>query len=67
MPHHLYNENRREKVWGGGEGEKGKWQGKKAGFEKYSLTLLQKNPDVKYRQTVLNKNCTSPLGTSIIN
>lgn len=40
---------------------------KKAGFEKYSLTMLQKNPDIKYRQTVLNKNCTSPLGTSIIN
>lgn len=57
-----------EKRCGGGERErKENGREKKAGFEKYSLTLLQKNPDVKYRQTVLNKNCTSPLGTSIIN
>lgn len=59
---------KREEKRGGGEGGKRRVVGeKKAGFEKYSLTMLQKNPDIKYRQTVLNKNCTSPLGTSIIN
>lgn len=53
--------------WGWRRGKRRAVGEKKASFEKYSLTMLQKNPDIKYRQTVLNKNCTSPLGTSIIN
>lgn len=56
-----------ERGGGGGRGRKENCGGEKAGFEKDFLTMLQKNPDIKYRQTVLNKNCTSPLGTSIIN
>lgn len=50
---------------GGKKGKSG--EGKKGRFGKIfpSNATKKKNPDIKYRPTVLNKNCTSPLGTSI--